>query len=46
MLKSDYFFIKKQKKLVSYKINLLKDLKIYPVFYVSLLKQTNREILI
>ena len=40
------FFIKKQKKPVSYKIDLLKDLKIYLVFYISLLKLVKQNILI
>ena len=39
------FFIKKQKGPVSYKIDLLKRLKIYPVFYISLLELVDQDIL-
>ena len=40
------FFIKKQKGLVNYKIDLLKDLKIYPVFYILLLELIDLKTLI
>ena len=45
-VKVGLFFVKKQKKPVSYKIDLLKDLKIYLVFYISLLELVNQETLI
>ena len=40
------FFIKKQKGLISYKIDLLKDSKIYPVFYILLLEPADQKTLV
>ena len=43
-VKVGLFFIKKTKKLVNYKLNLLKDTKIYLIFYIFLLKLVNSDI--
>ena len=40
-VKIDSFFIKKQKKLINYKLNLFSNIKIHSIFYISLLKLTN-----
>ncbi len=37
-IKVKLFFIKKTKKLVNYKLNLFKNIKIFLVFYILLLK--------
>ena len=37
-IKVGLFFIKKVKGLVNYKLELLKNVKVYPVFYISLLE--------
>ncbi len=37
-IKVESFFVKKTKKLVNYKLNLLKNIKIFLVFYILLLK--------
>jgi hypothetical protein len=38
MLKSSHFFIKTIKKLVNYELDLLKNAKVFLVFYISLLE--------
>ena len=38
------FFIKKQKDKLNYKLDFPKEIKIYPVFYIFLLKPVNSEI--
>jgi hypothetical protein len=40
------FFISKQISLVNFQLELLKDAKIYLVFYISLLEPTNAKILV
>ena len=45
-IKVGLFSIKKTKGLVNYKLNLLADAKIYLVFYVSLLKLVDFNILL
>ena len=37
------FFIKQQRKSVNYELNLSSDIKIHPIFHVSLLKSANPE---
>ncbi len=37
-IKVGLFLIKKSKELINYKLNLLIDVKIYLIFYISLLK--------
>ena len=38
MSKSNYFSLKKFKKTINYKLNLFKNVKIYSIFYISLVK--------
>ena len=38
------FFIKKQKDKFNYKLNLPKEIRIYPIFYIFLLKSANQKI--
>jgi len=40
-IKVELFFIKKTKKLDNYKLNISKNIKIFLVFYILLLKLTN-----
>jgi hypothetical protein len=40
------FFISKQISLVNFQLKLLKDIKIYLVFYILLLEPTNAKILV
>jgi hypothetical protein len=40
-IKVELFFIKKTKKLINYKLNLFKNIKIFLVFYILLLELTN-----
>ncbi len=40
-IKVESFFVKKTKKLVNYELDLLKNVKVFLVFYVLLLKSTN-----
>jgi len=40
-IKVKLFFIKKTKKLDNYKLNISKNIKIFLVFYILLLKLTN-----
>jgi len=35
------FFVKKIKKLINYKLDLLKNIKVFLVFYILLLKLAN-----
>jgi len=35
------FFVKKTKKLINYKLDLSKNVKVFLVFYILLLKSTN-----
>ena len=44
--KIGFFFIKKQKENANYKLDFPKKIKIYPIFYISLLELANQEILI
>ena len=41
--KIGFFFIKKQKGKLNYKLDLPKEMKIHPVFYISLLEPANPE---
>lgn len=40
------FFIAEEKKLVNYRLQLLKDTKIHPIFYISLLELADSNTLI
>ncbi len=40
-IKIELFFVKKNKKLINYKLDLLKNIKIFLIFYILLLKLTN-----
>ncbi len=40
-IKIKLFFIKKIKKLINYKLNLFKNIKIFLIFYILLLKLAN-----
>ena len=40
-IKVGLFLIKEPKSRVNYKLKLLKDAKVHPVFYISLLKPTD-----
>jgi len=40
------FFVKKIKKLINYKLNLFKNVKVFLVFYILLLKLVNLSIFI
>jgi len=40
-VKVESFLVKKTKKLVNYELDLLKNVKVFLVFYISLLKSTN-----
>ena len=44
--KVGFFFIKKQKSKLNYELNLPKEMKIHPVFHISLLEPANSEILV
>ena len=41
-MKIDSFFVKQQKKSVSYELNLFSNIKIHSIFHVSLLKSANQ----
>ena len=45
-IKVKYIFIKAEKEISSYKLKLLKNIKVYYVFYILLLKLANPNILI
>ena len=45
-IKIDLFFVKKTKKLVNYKLDLFKNIKVFLVFYILLLKLANSNIFI
>ena len=40
-VKVGLFFIKQQKKSINYELNLFSDIKIHPIFHVSLLKSAD-----
>ena len=40
-VKVELLFVKKVKRLINYKLNLFKDIKVFLVFYISLLKLVN-----
>ena len=44
--KIDFFIIKEKKDKINYKLNLLRKMKIYSVFYVLLLKSADLRILL
>jgi len=41
MLKSNYFLLKRKKKSINYKLDLLKNVKVFLIFYILLLKLAN-----
>ena len=45
-VKIELFFIKKIKKTINYKLNLFKNVKVYLIFYISLLKSIDFNIFI
>ncbi len=45
-IKIELFFVKKIKKSVNYKLDLLKNIKIFSVFYILLLKSADLSIFI
>ena len=45
-IKIESFFIKKIKKTINYKLNLLKNVKVHLIFHVSLLKSIDFNIFI
>ena len=45
-IKIELFFIKKIKKTINYELNLLKNVKVYSIFYISLLKSIDFNIFI
>jgi len=40
-IKVELFFVKKIKKLINYKLNLSKNIKVFFIFYILLLKLAN-----
>jgi hypothetical protein len=40
-VKIESFLIKKTKRLINYKLDLLKDVKVFSIFHILLLKSTN-----
>ena len=42
-IKIKSFFIKKQKKLINYKLNLFQNIRIYSTFHVLLLKSADKK---
>ena len=44
-IKVGLFKIKKVKRLINYELELLLNVKVYPVFYISLFEQTTNNIL-
>jgi len=40
-IKVELFFVKKTKKSINYKLDLLKNVKVFLIFYILLLKLTN-----
>ena len=45
-VKIELFFIKKIKKTINYELNLFKNVKVYSIFYISLLKSIDFNIFI
>ncbi len=43
-IKIELFFVKKIKKLVNYKLDLFKNIKVFSVFYILLLKSADSSI--
>ncbi len=43
-IKVKLFFIKKTKKLINYKLDLFKNVKVFSIFYILLLKSVNSDI--
>ena len=45
-IKIELFFIKKQKNKINYKFELFKNIRVYSIFYISLLKSIDFNIFI